>query len=63
LQEIVFCACSFGAIATELEASNTPTATKLSQNPACHNAQGSATTITASASSHTQAQGQRTPSH
>ena len=44
-------------------ASSTPTATKLSQKPACHSAHGSATTTTASASSQTHGHGQRTPHH
>ena len=42
-------------------ASSTPTATKLSQKPACHRAQGSSTTTTASARHHTAGQGQRSP--
>ena len=40
---------------------NTPTATKLSQKPACSKAQGSTATTAAPASSHTSGQGQRRP--
>ena len=42
-------------------ANNTPTATKLNQKPACSMAQGSNSTTTAQASSHTWGQGQRLP--
>ena len=44
-------------------ANSTPTATKLSQKPACSKAHGSAATTTAPASSHTMPQGQRTPAN
>ena len=44
-----------------LLANNTPTATKLSQNPGCKSAHGSLTTTTQNASSHTCGQGQRKP--
>jgi hypothetical protein len=42
-------------------ANSTPTATKLSQKPACINAHGSAATTTAAVSSHTCGHGQRRP--
>ncbi|MNV64010.1 hypothetical protein D3C71_1566340 [compost metagenome] len=42
-------------------ANSTPTATKLSQKPGCHSAQGSVSTTAASASSQTWCQGQRAP--
>jgi len=42
-------------------ANNTPTATKLNQNPGCSKAQGSTTTTATIASSHTAGQGQRRP--
>ncbi len=42
-------------------ANSTPTATKLSQKPACSKAQGSIVTTTAQASSQTEGQGQRRP--
>jgi hypothetical protein len=49
------------SLAPESVANNTPTATKLSQNPACVSAQGSSRTTTAQASSQTVGQGQLTP--
>ena len=49
------------SLAPESVANNTPTATKLSQKPACVNAQGSTATTTAQASSQTVGQGHCRP--
>ncbi len=53
--------CGTALSAPESVANSTATATKLSQKPGCHSAQGSGTTTTAQVSSHTSGHGQRRP--
>ena len=59
--KLAFEAVDSAGAAPKSVAKSTPTATKLSQKPACNKAQGSQATTTAQASIHTWGQGQRAP--